>query len=64
MSNLQVLARRCPVMGKALAVRSGVHGGVRAYHRKADRASFHSASVKGAQTVNVNNIGHPEPGKS
>lgn len=44
MSNLQVLARRCPVMGKALAVQSakngnsalgGVYGGVRAYGGKA-----------------------------
>ena len=41
MSNLQVLARRCPVMGKAMAVQSsksnhnmlsGVFGGTRAYH--------------------------------
>ena len=40
MSNLQVLARRCPVMGKALTVQSakngknvlnGVFGGTRAY---------------------------------
>ncbi|MCJ1257933.1 mitochondrial 5-aminolevulinate synthase [Lignoscripta atroalba] len=43
-SNLQVLARRCPVMGKAMAVQSakssnaglgGVFGGVRAYGGKA-----------------------------
>jgi 5-aminolevulinate synthase len=45
MSNLQVLARRCPVMGKALAVQSarhgailgGVYGGasaVKAYHTR------------------------------
>jgi hypothetical protein len=66
MSNLQVLARRCPVMGKALAVRSGVPAGVRSYHRKADRANFHSASVKGAQAVNVNvnNVGRQDPGKT
>jgi 5-aminolevulinate synthase len=44
MSNLQVLARRCPVMGKALAVQTarvhasrggmlkGTSGGVRGYH--------------------------------
>ena len=40
MSNLQVLARRCPVMGKAMVVQSsksghcalnGVFGGTRAY---------------------------------
>lgn len=44
MSNLQVLARRCPVMGKAMAsqsarsnnaVLSGVFGGSRAYTGKA-----------------------------
>ena len=44
MSNLQVLARRCPVMGKAMAVQSanhgqcnlnGVFGGSRAYGGKA-----------------------------
>lgn len=43
-SNLQVLARRCPVMGKAMAVQSakagnaalgGVFGGARAYGGKA-----------------------------
>lgn len=40
MSNLQVLARRCPMMGKAMAIQTaktgtnalgGVFGGVRAY---------------------------------
>ena len=44
MSNLQVLARRCPVMGKAMAVQAaktgncglnGVFGGTRAYGGKA-----------------------------
>ena len=44
MSNLQVLARRCPVMGKALAVQTakaescglgGTFGGTRAYRSKA-----------------------------
>ena len=44
MSNLQVLARRCPVMGKAMNAQSakngtiplnGVFGGVRAYGGKA-----------------------------
>lgn len=44
MSNLQVLARRCPVMGKAMAVQraktgqcslNGVFGGTRAYGGKA-----------------------------
>ena len=44
MSNLQVLARRCPVMGKAMTVQAakigrhglnGVFGGTRAYSGKA-----------------------------
>ena len=44
MSNLQVLARRCPVMGKAIKVQAtktgtiplnGVFGGARAYGGKA-----------------------------
>ena len=44
MSNLQLLARRCPVMGKALNIQAakngtnplnGVFGGVRAYGGKA-----------------------------
>ncbi|KAF2404226.1 delta-aminolevulinic acid synthase [Trichodelitschia bisporula] len=62
MSNLQVLARRCPIMGKALAVQSarsgnaalaGAFGGARAYHAKVDRARFHSATPKEAQAVDV-----------
>lgn len=71
MSNLQVLARRCPVMGKALAVQSarignpalaGAFGGVRAYHAKVDhRANFHSAAVKEAQAVDVGVV-KQEPG--
>lgn len=65
MSNLQVLARRCPVMGKALAVQSsrsgnaalaGAYGGTRAYHSKVDRAQFHTASPKEAQAVDVASI--------
>ena len=44
MSNLQLLARRCPIMGKAMAVQTaktgnpalcGAFGGVRAYGGKA-----------------------------
>ena len=71
MSNLQMLARRCPVMGKALAVQSsrygnsalaGTFGGVRAYHAKVDRAKFHSAAAKEAQAVGVGMI-HHKPGK-
>jgi len=57
MSNLQVLARRCPVMGKALTVQSarngaslgGVFGGARAYHSKGYRANLHTSSAKQAQ---------------
>lgn len=56
MSNLQVLARRCPVMGKAMAVQTaksgkcglnGVFGGVRAYGGKAKihTSRAHQASV-------------------
>ena len=56
MSNLQVLGRRCPVMGKAMAVQSaktghcnlnGVFGGTRAYGGK---AKFHTT---GTQHANV-----------
>lgn len=56
MSNLQVLARRCPVMGKAMTVQSvknnnnvlnGVFGGVRAYGGK---AKIHTSR---AQQANV-----------
>lgn len=63
MSNLQVLAKRCPVMGKALAVQSartgntalaGAFGGVRAYHAKVgDRAKFHSGTSKEARVETV-----------
>lgn len=60
MSNLQVLARRCPVMGKALAVQSARYGhamaavyGAKHYHGKPDRAGFHTASSKEAQAVDV-----------
>ncbi|KAF1981790.1 5-aminolevulinate synthase mitochondrial precursor [Aulographum hederae CBS 113979] len=62
MSNLQVIARRCPVMGKALAVQSarvrdatlgGVYGGVRAYHSKVGKAKLHTTSPKEAQAVDI-----------
>ncbi len=58
MSNLQVLARRCPVMGKALTVQSakngnnalnGVFGGTRAYtsgKAKIHTSRAHQASVE------------------
>jgi 5-aminolevulinate synthase len=65
MSNLQVLGRRCPIMGKALAVQSarsgsgalaGAFGGVRAYHSRVNRAKLHTSSSKGAQTVEIENM--------
>jgi 5-aminolevulinate synthase len=70
MSNLQVLARRCPVMGKALAVQSarsgnaalaGAYGGVRAYHARVDR-KFHNSATKDARAVDVNVV-RQEPGE-
>ncbi|KAF2841550.1 5-aminolevulinate synthase-like protein [Patellaria atrata CBS 101060] len=65
MSNLQVLARRCPVMGKALAVQSargcdaslaGVYGGTRACHTKIARANLHTTRAKGAQAVDIGTV--------
>ncbi|KJY02355.1 5-aminolevulinate synthase like protein [Zymoseptoria brevis] len=62
MSNLQITARRCPVMGKALSVQSarnvntalsGVFGGQRAYHAKVPRAKLHTSSSKEAQAVEI-----------
>jgi len=66
MSNLQVLARRCPVMGKALTVQSartgnsalaGAFGGARAYHTRVNRAKLHTSTPKEAQAVNLENLG-------
>ncbi|KAK5169947.1 5-aminolevulinate synthase, mitochondrial [Oleoguttula sp. CCFEE 6159] len=60
MSNLQVTARRCPIMGKALAVQSsrglnaalaGAYGGARGYHAKVGRAKLHTSRPKEAQPV-------------
>ncbi|KAF2866545.1 5-aminolevulinate synthase-like protein [Massariosphaeria phaeospora] len=65
MSNLQVLARRCPIMGKALAVQSarsgasvleGAFGGVRAYHTRVNRAKLHTSTPKEAQAVDLENL--------
>ena len=59
MSNLQVLARRCPVMGKAMAVQTakaghcglgGVFGGARAYGGYGGKAKLHTS---GAQQASV-----------
>lgn len=63
MSNLQIVARRCPIMGKALAVQSsraanaalaGAFGGSRAYHAKVPRANLHTTRPEKAQAVDVN----------
>ena len=60
MSNLQVLGRRCPIMGKALAVQSsrmqGAYGGVRAYHSRVNRAKLHTSSSKEAQAVEIEHL--------
>lgn len=62
MSNLQVVARRCPVMGKALAVQSsragnaalaGAYGGTRAYHSRVPRANLHTTRPKEARAVDA-----------
>ena len=59
MSNLQVLARRCPVMGKALAVQSartgtmglsGAYGGTKAHHSK---AGLHTTRAQQARPSEV-----------
>ena len=59
MSNLQVLGRRCPVMGKAMVLQtakagdktlSGVFGGTRAYRSK---AGLHTSRARLA-TVDAN----------
>ena len=72
MSNLQVLAKRCPIMGKALAVQSarsgnsalaGAFGGVRAYHSRVDRAKLHTSTPKTAQAVDIDSI-RPKQGES
>lgn len=65
MSNLQVLGRRCPIMGKALAVQSartgnntlaGAFGGVRAYHSRVNRAKLHTSPGKEAQAVPLEDL--------
>lgn len=70
MSNLQVLGRRCPVMGKALAVQSarlsnvnlaGTFGGARAYHSKVSRNHIHTSTDKKARAIDVEMLRH-EPG--
>ncbi|KAL8926733.1 MAG: hypothetical protein Q9208_002807 [Pyrenodesmia sp. 3 TL-2023] len=57
MSNLQVLARRCPMMGKAMAIQTaktgtnalgGVFGGARAYGSFSGKAKLHTSRVNRA----------------
>lgn len=59
MSNLQVLAHRCPVMGQAMAVQSARTGvaatGLRAFssHTKASKARIHTSRLSQARTVDA-----------
>ncbi|KAI2487326.1 5-aminolevulinate synthase [Pyrenophora tritici-repentis] len=78
MSNLQVLARRCPIMGKALAVQNtrngnnalaGAFGGVRAYHARVNRARLHTTASKEAKVIDMQSLGgdkssDPKPASS
>ena len=68
MSNLQVLARRCPMMGKAIAVQSakpnnnplsGIFGGARAYGTRGGKANLHTSRVNHA-TVDPGVLRHRE----
>ncbi|KAL8756130.1 MAG: hypothetical protein Q9199_003158 [Rusavskia elegans] len=68
MSNLQVLARRCPMMGKAMAIQSaktgnnalnGVFGGARAYGSRSGKAMLHTSRVNHA-TVDPGLLRHRE----
>lgn len=65
MSNLQIIARRCPVMGKALTVQSarggnaalaGAFGGSRGYTAKVPRANLHTSRPNEAQAVDVRQV--------
>ncbi|KAH9811699.1 5-aminolevulinate synthase, mitochondrial [Teratosphaeria destructans] len=65
MSNLQIIARRCPVMGKALSVQSariansalaGAFGGSRAYHARVPRAKLHTNAPNQAQAVDMPSV--------
>lgn len=62
MSNLQIIARRCPVMGKALSVQSsrlgnnvlsGAFGGSRAYSSRVPKANLHTGRADKAQAVDI-----------
>lgn len=69
MSNLQMLGKRCPVMGKALSTQSakmgnsalsGAFGGSRAYHSKSPRANLHTGTPQKAQHVDVSMLRQEE----
>jgi len=71
MSNLQVTAGQCPVMGKALAVQStrantllsGAFGGSRAYSSRttrAPRAYLHTTRAEKAQAVDTSPLRRDE----
>ncbi|QIW98531.1 hypothetical protein AMS68_004049 [Peltaster fructicola] len=62
MSNLQIIARRCPVMGKALTAQgarsgngmlAGAFGGSRAYHSRVPRANLHTTRPQEARAVEM-----------
>lgn len=66
MSNLQVLARRCPVMGQAMTIQaakngnstpSGVFGGACAYRSFSGKAKLHTSRVYQA-TVDHSHLRH------
>jgi 5-aminolevulinate synthase len=63
MSNLQVIARRCPIMGKALAVqtaRANLPGMFRTPRAYSGKAKLHTGRVEKARAVDVNVFGHKE----
>ena len=71
MSNLQVLARRCPMMGKAMAIQTaktgntvlgGVFGGARAYGSFSGKAKLHTSRVNHA-TVDTSLLRHRDSRK-
>lgn len=69
MSNLQAIARRCPIMAPAMSLQSaklgragmsGVHG-LRASHSKAGKVNMHTSSAQKAQAVDIEML-RREPG--
>ena len=63
MSNLQLIARRCPIMGKALAVqtaRTGFAGIFRTAQAYSGKAKLHIGRVEKVRAVDVDMFGHKE----